>query len=388
MSQASHDRQTMPFRGGGRWAGPLLRPAPQLLLVLLAAVVALGLGYHRTAVGLAGLAILLALLRLAPELWQRLGGGLEESLNTRTAALLTLAGGLLVLTGAVGAWEPLIRVYASGNWEAIGALGEGVIGAFGQILVAFVALLIAWRQFQLDQRLSTQQNRITEAQTIDSFIHGISELISDREGMLDDWPLERMLAEGRLAAVLGSVEAAGKARILRFLAHARLLTPLRRDARVGRAILDGQGFYVEDRLDGIPVIQLHRSLRGVDLAGTDLRGVDFNGADLRGTILRGCDLRDANLAACDLAGADLSGAQLEGARFFQGPPDTASPIRTGTRPDGTSGAFSGAIVENVDVSRARQLSHELRLYLAAWSGKRSRQTIPGGSRGLPDRLGR
>ncbi|MEB3350094.1 MAG: pentapeptide repeat-containing protein [Cyanobacteriota bacterium] len=388
MTQASEDRQAMPFRGQSPWRRQLDRPALQLLALLLASALALGWGQPRLAVLLALLTAAVALLRLAPEFWQRLTSQLDEQLTTRTMALITLAGALLVGTIALGLWDPLLNVYRSGDWEAIGALGEGVIGAFGQILVAFVALLIAWRQFQLDQRLSTQQNRITEAQTIDSFIHGISELISDREGMLDDWPLERMLAEGRLAAVLGSVDAAGKARILRFLAHARLLTPLRRDARVGRAILDGQGFYVEDRLEGIPVIQLHQALRGVNLADTDLRGVDFNGADLRGTNLAGADLSGANLAGTNLAGADLSDALLYGTRFFLGPADSATPTRTGTRPDPVGGGFSGAIVENADFSGARQLTGELRLYLAAWSGKRSRQTIPGGCRGLPDRLGR
>ncbi|MFN5193932.1 MAG: pentapeptide repeat-containing protein [Cyanobacteriota bacterium] len=388
MNQPSDERQAMPFRGQPTWRRLIDRPALQLLALLLASVVSLSQGQPQLAVPLALVTIAVALLRMAPDFWQRLTSQLDEQLTTRTMALLALAGGLLVFTAALGLWEPLLSVYRSGNWEAIGALGEGVIGAFGQILVAFVALLIAWRQFQLDQRLSTQQNRITEAQTIDSFIHGISELISDREGMLDDWPLERMLAEGRLAAVLGSVDAPGKARILRFLAHARLLTPLRRDARVGRAILDGQGFYVEDRLEGIPVIQLHQGLRGVKLADTDLRGVDFNGADLRGTNLAGADLTGANLVGTNLAGADLSGALLQGTRFFLGPVDSASPSRTGTRPDPVGGGFSGAIVENADVSGARHLGGELRLYLAAWSGKRSRQTIPGGCRGLPDRLGR
>lgn len=137
-----------------------------------------------------------------------------------------------------------------------------MIGAFGQILVAFVALVIAWRQFVVDQRLTTQQNRITQAQTIDSFMQGLSELISDEDGLLEDWPLERMLAEGRMAAVFGSIDAEGKAKILRFLAHARLLTPLRRDQRLGRAILDGEGNYEVDRLDGVPVIRLHQMLRG------------------------------------------------------------------------------------------------------------------------------
>ena len=248
--------------------------------------------------------------------------------------MLAVAGLVLALIAipvALGWLDPVIDLYRSGNWEAIGAIGEGVIGAFGQILVALVALAIAWRQVMVDQRLTTQQNRITQAQTIDNFIHGISQLVSDEEGLLEDWPLERMLAEGRLAAVLSSIDSDGKARIIRFLSHARLLTPLRRDGRLGRAILDGNGSYEEDRLRGLPVIQLKNMLQGIDLSGTDLRGVDFNRADLRGTDLSHADLSGANLAGCNLGGANLEGARLEGVIFFWGRAQTATPLAT--RPD-------------------------------------------------------
>jgi len=286
----------------------------------------------------------------------------------------------------LGWLDPLLAIYRNGDWEAIGAFGEGVIGAVGQILVALVALTIAWRQVMVDQRLTTQQNRITQAQTIDSFIHGISELISDEEGLLEDWPLERMLAEGRLAAVLSSIDGDGKARILRFLSHARLLTPLRRDQRLGRAILDGEGSYEEDRLRGVPVIRLQRMLKGADLAGTDLRGIDFNGADLSGADLSGADLAEANLAAVDLGGANLQGACLQATRLFYGDALVATPRQAQRPPDLDSGAGTGALVENVNLTRVRQLDPANRAYLAAWCGVRSRQTLPGGCKGLPSRL--
>jgi hypothetical protein len=235
-------------------------------------------------------------------------------------------------------------------------------------------------------RLTSQQNRITEAQTIDNFIHGISEMIIDEEGMLEDWPLERMLAEGRLAAVLSSIEGEGKAKVLRFLSHARLLTPLRRDQRLGRAILDGDGHYEVDRFEGTPVMRLHQTLREADLSGCDLRGVDFNGADLRGADLCGADLRDTVLAGANLGGANLSGAWLEGARFFWGRAQTATPRRPDQRPDPRSGAGSGAVVENVNLSGVRQLDPQAHYYLASWSGARSRATLPGGPRGIASRL--
>jgi hypothetical protein len=308
-----------------------------------------------------------------------------------TARVLAVGGlllGSIAVPLALGWWDPLLNLYRSRNWEAIGALGEGVIGAFGQILVALVALFIAWRQVMVDVRLTSQQNRITEAQTIDNFIHGISEMIIDEEGMLEDWPLERMLAEGRLAAVLSSIEREGKAKVLRFLSHARLLTPLRRDQRLGRAILDGAGSYQEDRFEGVPVIRLQQMLRGADLAGCDLRGVDFNGADLRGADLSEADLRDTILAGANLGGANLSGAWLEGACFFWGRAQTASPLRPGQTPDPGSGAGSGAVVENVNLSGVRQLDAQAHYYLASWSGPRSRTTLPGGTRGIANQLER
>jgi uncharacterized protein YjbI with pentapeptide repeats len=330
--------------------------------------------------------VVLALAQLLPPFWRVLSGRLDDVPTTRVLAVAGLLVAALALPLALGWWDPLLEIYRSRNWEAIGAIGEGVIGAIGQILVALVALAIAWRQVMIDQRLTSQQNRITQAQTIDSFIHGISELIVDEEGLLEDWPLERMLAEGRLAAVMGSIDREGRARILRFLSHARLLTPLRRDHRLGRAILDGEGNYEEDRRRGVPVIRLQQVLKGSDLSGTDLRGVDFNGADLRGANLSGADLREANLSGVNLAGADLEGALLDGTQFFQGRAATASPAGTPGAVDHESGHGTGAIVENANFSGVRQLDPQAQHYLAAWSGTRSRRTLPGGCRGVASRL--
>ncbi|MBD2717692.1 pentapeptide repeat-containing protein [Synechococcus sp. FACHB-909] len=374
------------LRSGGAWTRLRHGAGLQLLLTLLVLQAALILGLAWLALPAALLVVALALRQLLPPLWQLLARQLEEPPTVRLLALVSLVLALLAIPLALGWLDPLLAIYRNGDWEAIGAFGEGVIGAIGQILVALVALMIAWRQVMVDQRLTTQQNRITQAQTIDSFIHGISELISDEEGLLEDWPLERMLAEGRLAAVLSSIDGDGKARILRFLSHARLLTPLRRDQRLGRAILDGEGSYEEDRPRGVPVIRLQSMLRGADLAGTDLRAIDFNGADLSGADLSGADLAEANLSGVNLAGANLQGACLQGTRFFYGDPLEATPPQAQQPPDHVGGAGTGALVENVNLSGVRQLDPSSRTYLAAWSGVRSRQTIPGGCKGLPSRL--
>jgi uncharacterized protein YjbI with pentapeptide repeats len=376
-----------PFRATGTLSRLNRSVSLQLLLALL--LTGVGLVAHIPLLTLPAAAITLAvaLRQLLPPLWRQLTQRIDDAPTARVLAVVGLVLAALSIPVSLGWFDPFLDIYRTANWEAIGAIGEGVIGAVGQILVALVALAIAWRQVMVDQRLTGQQNRITQAQTIDSFIHGISEMIIDEEGLLEDWPLERMLAEGRLAAVISSIDREGKARVLRFLSHARLLTPLLRDQRLGRAILDGHGNYEIDRFNGVPVIRLHRILRGVDLAGTDLRGIDFNGADLAGCDLSHCDLRDANLAGANLAGSNLEGADLEGAHFFFGRSHTASPAGLASL-DPTTGAGTGAVVENINLTGVKRLDAQSHHYLAAWSGPRSRQTLPGGARGVPSQLER
>jgi uncharacterized protein YjbI with pentapeptide repeats len=379
------DGQIPPFRASGTWSRLNRSVSLQLLLGVALTLGGLVARAPWLTVPAGAVTLTLALRQLLPPLWRQLSQRIDDAPTARVLAVVGVMVAAIAIPVALGWWDPLLELYRTANWEAIGALGEGVIGALGQILVALVALAIAWRQVMVDQRLTGQQNRITQAQTIDSFIHGISEMIIDEQGLLEDWPLERMLAEGRLAAVLSSIDREGKARVLRFLSHARLLTPLMRDQRLGRAILDGSGNYEVDRFGGVPVIRLHSILRGVDLSGTDLRGIDFNAADLRSCDLSHCDLRDVNLAGSLLAGANLEGATLDGARLFYGRAHTASP-RGDTPPDPGSGAGTGAIVENANLNGVRGLDPQTHHYLAAWSGARSRQTLPGGTRGVPNQL--
>ncbi|MEB3321361.1 MAG: pentapeptide repeat-containing protein [Synechococcaceae cyanobacterium] len=377
-----------PFRASNRLTRLNQSTSLQLLLGTALTLAGLVAGWPWLALPAALITLVVAALHLAPPLWRVLSGRLDDGPTTLVLAVAALLVALVAVPLALGWWDPFLDLYRSGNWEAIGAVGEGVIGAVGQILVALVALAIAWRQVVIDQRLTSQQNRITQAQTIDSFIHGISEMIIDEEGLLEDWPLERMLAEGRLAAVISSVDREGSARILRFLSHARLLTPLRRDLRLGRAILDGEGNYEEDRLHGVPVIRLQRILKGIDLSGTDLRGVDFNGADLRGADLSRADLREANLAGANLGGANLEQARLDGALFFFGRAHTATPRGTPGPVDHAGGNGTGAIVENANFSGVRHLDPQAHHYLASWSGQRSRHTLPGSCRGIANQLER
>jgi len=374
---------TVALRGWSADPRPLVLP---LLLLAVVVLLALGSGWRWLLLAAATPLAALALLVLVPPLGRWLRESLSHSGGVRGLAALSLLLAILGLAQGQGWLDSYADLWRRGDWNAIAAVGEGVVGAFGQILVALVALTIAWRQVRVDQRLSGQQNRITQGQTIDNFIDGITDLIIDEEGLLEDWPLERMLAEGRTAAVIGSIDADGKARILRFLSNALLLAPLRRDHRLGRAILDGQGSYQIDWLEGVPVIRLQSMLSGADLRGCDLRGVDLHGADLRGADFSGSDLSQANLAGADLSGANLDRCCLDGTRFFFGRHQTATPAQADRRPDLLSGAGSGAVLVQCTFRAARQLDPQQLHYLASWCGSRARATLPGSARGIPNQL--
>ncbi|MGA7933270.1 MAG: pentapeptide repeat-containing protein, partial [Kovacikia sp.] len=273
------------------------------------------------------------------------------------------------------------------NWDAVGALGE-VFGAIGQILIALVAVYIAWRQYVIEKELTTRQNIITQQQTIDSYFQGISELVLDEEGLLEDWPQERAIAEGRTAAILSSVDAGGKAKIIRFLSCARLLTPLKRDQRLGRAILDGVGGYEEDREFGIRVIDLGVMIAGANLADTDLRWTDLSEINLIRANLSGCDLVKTNFSRTILVQSSLRNADLNGTRFFYSRAENASPRSRTMPPNYKTGECTGAVIENADFTDATQMSPEQRYYCCAWGGSKTRGTIPGGCEGIPNKLGR
>ncbi len=302
-------------------------------------------------------------------------------------ASIGLGLGLVGLLQAIGAGRWISFQLADANWDAIGALGE-VFGALGQILIAVLAVYIAWRQYVISKDLTIQQNIITQQQTIDTYFQGISDLILDDEGLLEDWPQERAIAEGRTAAIFSSVDAVGKAKILRFLSRAKLLSPLKRDQRLGRPILDGQGGYAEDRIAGTRVIDLGAMLAGADLGNSDLRWVDLSEANLIRANLSNCELVKSNLARTILVGANLCNTDVNGAQFFYGKLETATPRSRVEAPNYRSGEFTGAVVENADFTNVEDLSEEQRCYVCSWGGSATRSTVPGGCDGIPNRLGR
>lgn len=273
------------------------------------------------------------------------------------------------------------------KYDEFGSWAEWV-GALGQIMIAILAVYVAWQQYVISKDLTIQQNRITQQQTIDAYFQGISDLALSDEGMLEDWPQERAFAEGRTAAILASVDSGGKAKILRFLSQSRLLSPLRRDYYLGRPIFDGMGGYQEDRAHGLRVINLGVMLVAADLVGQDLRWVDLSEVYLIRANLSHVDLVKANLSRAVLYEANLAEADLKTTRLFYGSLDKTSPRSRNHIPNYETGEYTGAVVENANFSNVKNMSEEQRCYCCAWGGTLTRKTIPGGCEGIENLLGR
>jgi uncharacterized protein YjbI with pentapeptide repeats len=283
--------------------------------------------------------------------------------------------------------KAISALFTAIKWDEFGSWADW-FGALGQISIAVVAVYVAWRQYIISRDLTIQQNLITQQQTIDTYFQGICDLALGNDGFLEDWPQERAFAEGRTAAILNSVDAQGKAKIIRFLSQSRLLTPLKRDRHLGRPILDGQGGYAEDRQQGIRVIDLGVMLAGADLSGTDLRWSDLSEANLVQSQLNHCDFYGANLSRSVFYEASLVNANIKNARLFYGNAETATPRRRGKKADYETGEGTGAVVEKVDFTNIQGLSEQQRYYCCAWCGETSRNTIPGNCEGIPNLLGR
>ncbi|MBN4006764.1 pentapeptide repeat-containing protein [Nostoc sp. LPT] len=371
---------------------------PRALLIILIAIATtfVGIILNNWIVGIIGtlMALLLSLAILLPWLQEVLDEWFSPQERTLFVAFLGLIVAIIGTIRFTSVGDRLLFLGRQINWETAGSLAEW-FGALGQILIAIIAVYVAWRQYVISKDLTIQQNLltvqqniITQQQTIDSYFQGVSDLVLDEEGLLEDWPQERAIAEGRTAAILSSVDGSGKAKILRFLSRSKLLSPLKRDRLLGRAILDGTGGYAEDRLEGVRVIDLGVTLAAADLSGTDLRWTDLSEANLVRANLSGCDLVKANLSRTILYNANLDGADINGIRLFYGVVDKASPRSRTEPPNYQTGEQTGAVVENADFSNVQRMSESTRNYCCAWGGEKTRGTIPGGCEGIPNKLGR
>jgi len=357
------------------------------ILLLGLIIMALGLSFKIAWIGLPGaiFSLLLSIAIILPGLKTWVSTYLTPDERRGVLGFMGLIVALLGLFKYLGIYRQIGFWLDQIKWDEFGSWADW-FGALGQILIAVLAVYVAWEQYVISRDLTIQQNRITQQQTIDAYFQGISDLALNEEGLLEDWPQERAIAEGRTAAILSSVDANGKAKVLRFLSRSRLITPLQRDKQLGRAILDGSGNYAEDRAEGIRVIFLGVMLAGADLSGQDLRWTDLSDANMVRVNLSNTDLVKANLSRTVLYEADLSGADLKGTRFFYGKVDTASPRSRKHPADFETGAYTGAVVEKANFTNAQNLTREQRCYLYAWGGKFTRSTIPGGCEGIPNLL--
>jgi uncharacterized protein YjbI with pentapeptide repeats/antibiotic biosynthesis monooxygenase (ABM) superfamily enzyme len=373
-----------------------VKPRALLLILVAIAITFIGIALNNPILGILGtlVSLLLSLVVMLPWLQVFLNRWLSSLESSLIIAFLGLVASIIGLIKFSGFSDEVLAWVRKINWQAFGTLAEW-FGALGQILIAIIAVYVAWRQYVISKDLTIQQNLltiqqniITQQQTIDSYFQGISDLVLDEEGLLEDWPQERAIAEGRTAAILSSVDGNGKAKIIRFLSRSRLLTPLKRDRHLGRPILDGCGGYAEDRIEGLRVIDLGVMLAGADLAGTDLRWTELSEVNLVHANLSNCDLVKANLSRTILYDANLSDADLNGTRFFYGSYAVASPRSRTEKPDYQTGEYTGAVVENANFSNVKRMSESLRYYCCAWGGEKTRETIPNGCEGIPNKLGR
>ncbi|BAY62754.1 pentapeptide repeat protein [Calothrix brevissima NIES-22] len=373
-----------------------VKPRALLITLLAIAITIIGLAVNNKLIGIFGtlVTLMLSVAILLPWVQNAIKQWFSPQDRTLFIAFLGLVVAIIGLVKFSGLGDRLLAWGIKINWEASGTLAEW-FGALGQILIAIIAVYVAWRQYIISKDLTIQQNLltvqqniITQQQTIDSYFQGISDLVLDEEGLLEDWPQERSIAEGRTAAILSSVDGSGKAKILRFLSRSKLLTPLKRDRRLGRAILNGVGGYAEDRIEGVRVIDLGVMLAGADLAGTDLRWTDLSEANLVRADLSGCDLVKANLSRAILYDAKLCNADFNGVRLFYGSVENASPRSRTVPPNYQTGEHTGAVIENADFTNAQRMSDAARYYCCAWGGEQTRGTIPGGCEGIPNKLER
>ena len=359
-------------------------------LILLALIVmGSGLIINNFWLGISGslVALLISLKVMFPAVRGWITNFLTPQERRSLIASVGFLGAVLGLLQFIGFYHAISDTLTRIKWDEFGSWADWV-GALGQIMIAVLAVYVAWQQYVISKDLTIRQNMITQQQTIDTYFQGISDLALNDEGLLEDWPQERAFAEGRTAAILSSVDAAGKAKIIRFLSQSRLLTPLKRDGRLGRPILDGAGGYAEDRISGVRVISIGVMLAGADLAGTDLRWTDLSEANMVRANLSCCDLVKANLCRTIFYEANLSGADLKGSRLFYGNLANASPASRKQAPNYQTGECTGTVVENANFTKAQRLSKEQRIYLCNWGGEKTRATIPGGCEDIPNKLGR
>jgi uncharacterized protein YjbI with pentapeptide repeats len=171
-------------------------------------------------------------------------------------------------------------------------------GLGGKTLWDWIGLLIVplmlgvgglWFTEEQKQREEEARNERSQDEALQSYLDQMSQLLIDTEGTrlrkLEPDEDVRNLMRARTITALAMLDASRKARVVRYLVEADLITREN------------------------PVIDL----RDTDLRGVDLKGIDLNHRNLSGVYLTEANLSEANLRDVNLSGATLTDATLSDA---------------------------------------------------------------------------
>ncbi|MGD1909591.1 MAG: pentapeptide repeat-containing protein, partial [Rivularia sp. (in: cyanobacteria)] len=164
-------------------SSPELQVKPRALLISFIAtlVTAIGIVTNQPILGITGTVATLFLSVLIIFPWLRVV--ITDFLTPKQRALIIAFLGVTVAVAGLVKFIP-----GKIDWDISGTLADW-FGALGQILIAVIAVYIAWRQYVISKDLTIQQNlltiqqnNITQQQTIDTYFQGISDLVLDEEG--------------------------------------------------------------------------------------------------------------------------------------------------------------------------------------------------------------
>ena len=162
---------TAPF-----WTKPVETSDPWFLLTAIGLMV-VGLIFNLPWLGFTAaiLALMLALQVILPAVknWilRYLTVQERRSLIGSLSLILAIAG----IGKYIGFFDAVSQWLNTFKYDEFGSWAEWV-GALGQIMIAVLAVYIAWQQYVISKDLTIQQNRITQQQTIDAYFQGISDL--------------------------------------------------------------------------------------------------------------------------------------------------------------------------------------------------------------------
>lgn len=167
-----------------------------IILTALALMI-VGLWLKIAFVGFSGalVALLLGARVILPLLLRWLAKLLTPEDGKIVIAFLGLVVGIAGLAKYLGIYRSASNWLNKFKYDEFGSWAEW-IGAIGQISIAILAVYVAWQQYVISRDLTIQQNRITQQQTIDTYFQGISDLMLNDEGLLEDYPRKEPSPKG------------------------------------------------------------------------------------------------------------------------------------------------------------------------------------------------